>query len=168
MNFISKPFDDAKYRINDIISDIECKINTLNDNIDLQLSRINKVNNLELLLYKKFELLTKTLNNLHLELVDYKIITGSNKDYCDTTVELDLTVITLPEFQFIEYDWNNGKVYSEDDVYFNGPLKKLKEKAEYIETTIKDIFDLNVVFYTNYLKTSERNNVKLKISIYAK
>lgn len=167
MNFKAKPFDNAKYRITDIISDLESQIKSINDNIDLQKSRINKVNNMESLLYNNFDILNKTLNKLHLELVDYKILTGSNKVYCDTTVELCLIVITLDGFEFIDYDWNNNKEYFDDDEYFNGPHKKLKQKAEYIETQLKDIFDLNVVFYTNYLKTFERNNVKLKISIYA-
>ena len=168
MNFIAKPFDNAKYRITDIISDLESQINSINDNIDLQLSRINKVNNMESLLYNNFDILHKTLNKLHLELVDYEILTGNNKIYCDTTVELSLTVITLDGFEFIDYDWYNSKEYFEDDEYFNGPHKKLKQKAEHIEIQINYIFDLNVVFYTTYLKTFERNNVKLKISIYAK
>lgn len=168
MNFTSTPFENTKYRIIDIISDLESQINSINDNIDLQLSRINKVNNLESLLYNNFDILNKTLNKLHLELVEYVILTGNNKIYCDTIVELSLDVITLDGFEFIDYDWNNNKEYFEDDEYFNGPHKKLKQKAEYIESQIKDIFDLNVVFYTTYLKTFKRDSVKLKISIYAK
>lgn len=168
MNFIAKPFDNAKYRIIDIISDLDSQINSINDNFDLQLSRINKVNNMESLLYNNFDILNKTLNKLHLELVDYEILTGNNKIYCDTTVELSLSVITLDGFEYIEYDWNNSKEYFEDDEYFNGPHKKLKQIKEYIESQIKDIFDLNVVFYTTYLKTFKRDSVKLKISIYAK
>lgn len=167
MNFITKHFDNAKYRIEDSITDLDAEIKKIQNNIELQKTRINKVNDLQMFLYNNFELLKTTLNELHLELYDYKILTSDNvHNYIN--VEIELSVVTLPNFEYIDYDYDTEKEYYQDDEYHEDLNKKLNQKAEIIENFITDAIGLRSKFYSYSLKTFKRKDVKLKISLYAK